>query len=120
MSRLAVACDMSACTAALLMVKSDLFREVGGFTEELAVSFNDVDLCLKIREKGYSVIFNPECEAYHYESRSRGYDNKGEKKKRMEREKAIFRSKWPDYFEDLPGDPFYNHNFGKNSISYDA
>ena len=120
MSRLAVACDMSACTAALLMVKSEVFREVGEFTEELAVSFNDVDLCLKIREKGYSVIFNPECEAYHYESRSRGYDNKGEKKKRMEREKAIFRSRWPSYFEELPGDPFYNHNFGKNSISYDA
>ncbi|MEG2524745.1 MAG: glycosyltransferase family 2 protein, partial [Oscillospiraceae bacterium] len=119
MSRLAVASNMSACTAACLMVRADVFDEVGGFDEELAVAFNDVDLCLKIREKGYLVIFNPEAECYHHESRSRGYDKKGEKKARMEREKEILREKWPEYYTE-DGDPYYNKNFGKNSISYDA
>lgn len=119
MSRLAVASDMSACTAACLMVKANSFDEVGGFDEELAVSFNDVDLCLKLRDKGLLVVFNPVAEAYHYESRSRGYDKSGEKKKRMEREKQLLAQKWPSYYEE-GGDPYYNRNFGKNSISYDA
>ncbi len=119
MSRLAIASDMSACTAACLMVRANVFDEVGGFDEELAVSFNDVDLCLKIREKGYLVVFNPVAEAYHYESVSRGYDKTGAKKERMEREKALLKNKWPSYYEE-GGDPYYNRNFGKNSISYDA
>ncbi len=120
MSRLAIASNMSACTAACLMVRADAFDAVGGFDETLAVSFNDVDLCLKLREKGYLIVFNPVAECYHYESRSRGYDKKGEKKARMEREKVILREKWPAYYEEIPGDPYYNRNFGKNSISYDA
>ena len=101
------------------MVSASAFDEVGGFDEELSVSFNDVDLCLKIRELGLLVVFNPVAEAYHFESRSRGYDTKGEKKARMEREKSILRQKWPRYYEE-EGDPYYNRNFGKNSISYDA
>ena len=119
MSRLSVASDMSACTAACLMVRAEVFDQVGGYDEELSVSFNDVDLCLKIRKENYLVVFNPVAEAYHFESRSRGYDNKGEKKRRMEREKEILRAKWPAYYEE-EGDPYYNRNFGKNSISYDA
>ncbi len=119
MSRLAVVSNMSACTAACLMVRKDVFQEVGGYQEILSVAFNDVDLCLKIREKGYLVVFNPVAECYHHESRSRGYDNKGEKKQRMEREKAILKSRWERYYTE-EGDPYYNRNFGKNSISYDA
>jgi GT2 family glycosyltransferase len=119
MSRLAIASNMSACTAACLCVRADVFDAVGGFDEQLAVSFNDVDLCLKIREKGYLIVFNPVAEAYHYESRSRGYDRKGAKKKRMEQEKEILRRKWPQYYEE-DGDPYYNKNFGKNAVSYDA
>ncbi len=119
MSRLAVASNMSACTAACLMVTASDFDEVGGFDEELAVSFNDVDLCLKLRKIGRLIVFNPVAEAYHFESRSRGYDKKGEKKKRMDNEKEILFHKWPDYYKE-GGDPYYNRNFGKNSISYDA
>ncbi len=118
--RLAIASNMSACTAACLMVKASVFDEVGGFSESFAVSFNDVDLCLKMRKRGYLIVFNPECEAYHYESRSRGYDDKGEKKKRMEREKKLLRDTWPEYFEPLGYDPYYNPNFGRYSRSYDA
>ena len=119
MSRLAVASNMSACTAACLMVTASDFDEVGGFDEELAVSFNDVDFCLKLRKIGRLIVFNPVAEAYHFESRSRGYDKKGEKKKRMDNEKEILFHKWPDYYKE-GGDPYYNRNFGKNSISYDA
>ncbi len=120
MSRLAIASNVSACTAACLMIRASVFNEIGGFDETLAVSFNDVDICLKIREKGYLVVFNPVCELYHYESVSRGYDKKGEKKARMEREKELLRVKWPRYFAEDGGDPYYNRNFGKNSVSYDA
>jgi len=119
MCRLAVASNMSACTAACLCVKAESFDEVGGFDETLAVSFNDVDLCLKLREKGRYIVFNPECELYHHESTSRGYDIRGEKKARMEREKEILRAKWPPYYTG-EGDPFYNINFGENAVSYDA
>ena len=119
MSKLAIASNMSACTAACLMVKAEAFDKVKGFDKNLVVAFNDVDLCLKIREEGYLVVFNPVAEAYHFESRSRGYDRKGDKKKRMEKEKAILREKWPQYYED-GGDPYYNRNFGKYNVSYDA
>jgi len=119
MSRLAVASNMSAVTGACLMAKREAFEAVGGFDENLAVSFNDVDFCLKLANAGYYIVFNPMAEAYHYESRSRGYDTRGEKRERMEREKVILREKWPRYFDEK-GDPFYNKNFGKQSISYDT
>ena len=95
------------------------FDAVGGYEESLAVSFNDVDLCLKLREKGWLIVFNPVAECYHHESISRGYDNKGAKKARMEREKELLRERWPSYY--VPGgDPYYNPNFGMNAVSYDA
>lgn len=102
--------DLSACTAASLMVKKSVFEEVGGFTEELAVAFNDIDLCMKIREKGYLIVYNPYCELYHYESKSRGLDQ-GNKEKfdRFVKEMNYFQKKWPDILRD--GDPYYNPNF---------
>ena len=119
MSRLAVASNMSAVTAACMLVKKEAFEEVNGFDEVLAVSFNDVDICLRMRELGYYIVFNPVAEAYHYESRSRGYDTRGEKRIRMEKEKAILVERWAKYFTEK-GDPFYNKNFGKQSVSYDT
>lgn len=102
--------DLSACTAASLMVKKKVFDEIGGFTEELAVAFNDIDLCMKIRKAGYLIVYNPYCELYHYESKSRGLDqgNK-EKVERFGREMAYFQKTWPDILRD--GDPYYNPNF---------
>ena len=121
MSRLAVVSNMSACTAACLMVRKDVFDEVGGFLETLAVSWNDVDLCLNIRDKGYLIVFTPIAELYHYESVSRGSDQKGAKYERMMRELEILKKRWPSYYdENGNGDPFYNKHFGRNSISYDA
>ena len=100
--------DYSAVTAACMMVKRSVFREVGGFTEELAVAFNDIDLCMKIREKGYLIVYNPFAELYHYESKSRGLENTPEKKSRFIHELRTFQKKWPEILRD--GDPYYNPN----------
>jgi glycosyltransferase involved in cell wall biosynthesis len=101
--------NVSAVTAALLMVKKSLFEEAGGFDEEkFGVALNDVDFCLKLREKGYVNIFTPYCEARHYESVSRGYEDTPEKKERFLRELSSFKEKWSNILN--AGDPYYNRN----------
>lgn len=109
MGRLCYAQNMSAVTGACLMVKKALYEEVGGLEESFAVSLNDVDFCLKLREKGMLNIFTPFAELYHYESTSRGLDDKGDKAKRYEEESARFREKWQKALAG--GDPYYNPNF---------
>jgi GT2 family glycosyltransferase len=100
--------DLSAVTAACLMVRRDVFEEVGGLTEDLAVAFNDVDFCMKVRDKGYLVVYNPHAELYHYESKSRGYEDTGEKVARFNSEVEKLEKYWPDILEK--GDPYYNPN----------
>lgn len=100
--------DVSAVTAACLMVKRSVFDEVKGLEEELKVAFNDVDFCLKVREKGYLIVFNPDVELYHYESKSRGMEDTPEKIARFASEIDYMRKKWSKILED--GDPFYNKN----------
>lgn len=109
MGRLCYAQNMSAVTGACLMVKKVLYEEVGGLDESFAVSLNDVDFCLKLREKGMLNIFTPFAELYHYESTSRGLDDKGDKARRYEEESARFREKWQKALAE--GDPYYNPNF---------
>lgn len=109
MGRLCYAQNMSAVTGACLMVKKVLYEEVGGLDESFAVSLNDVDFCLKLREKGMLNIFTPFAELYHYESTSRGLDDKGDKARRYEEESARFREKWQKVLAE--GDPYYNPNF---------
>ena len=101
--------NVSAVTAACLMVKRSVFDEVGGLEEELKVAFNDVDFCLKVREKGYMIVYNPDVELYHYESKSRGMEDTPEKIARFGSEIDYMRKKWNDVLEH--GDPFYNKNF---------
>ena len=91
------------------MVKKSLYQEVGGLDEDFAVSLNDVDLCLKLREKGLLNVFTPFAELFHYESVSRGLDDTGEKAERYDRESERFRRKWKKELEK--GDPYYNPNF---------
>lgn len=109
MGRLCYAQNVSAVTGACLMVKKALFDEVGGLDEGFAISLNDVDFCLKLREKGYLNVFTPFAECFHYESISRGLDDQGEKAERYNRESEQFRAKWKDVLE--AGDPYYNKNF---------
>lgn len=109
MGRLCYAQDVSAVTGACLMVKRSLYDEVGGLEEDFAVSLNDVDFCLKLREKGLLNVFTPFAELYHHESVSRGADDSGERAERYNRESARFREKWRTQLEG--GDPYYNPNF---------
>ncbi len=90
--------------------------KVGGFTEELAVAYNDVDFCLKLRNEGLLNIFNPFCELYHFESISRGSDRSPENQQRFNEEKALFLKKWGKTIEE--GDPYYNPNFSLD-VSYE-
>ena len=116
MGRLCYAQDVSAVTGACLMVKKKLFDEVGGLDESFAVSLNDVDFCLKLREKGLLNVFTPFAECYHYESVSRGLDTEGEKAERYNEESARFREKWKDVLQK--GDPYYNVNFSLDRSDY--
>ncbi|MDK2802063.1 MAG: glycosyltransferase [Oscillospiraceae bacterium] len=108
--RLCLTQELSAVTAALLMIDRKVFEDVGKLDEEkFKVAFNDVDLCLQSVKHGKKVIFSPYVEAYHYESKSRGLDNdNGAKQKRFEGEVNNFYQRWDDKLKK--GDPFYNIN----------
>ena len=109
MGRLCFTQDVSAVTGACLLVKKKLFEEAGGLDESFAISLNDVDFCLKLREKGLLNVFTPFAELYHFESISRGLDDQGEKAARYNDESERFREKWKEVLEK--GDPYYNPNF---------
>lgn len=108
--------DISAVTAACLVVKRSLFLKVGGLdAENLPVAFNDIDLCIKIHAAGFRNIYNPYSMLYHHESLSRGDDLTGEKQKRFMREVSFMIEKWGDF---LVNDPFYNPNLNLSSADY--
>lgn len=111
-----IAMDYSAVTAACLMVKRDIYEQVGGFTEKLTVAFNDVDFCLKVRELGLLVVYQPRVEAYHYESKSRGSEDTPEKVARFQTEIEYMREKWIGILKN--GDPYYNPNFSPYATDY--
>ena len=106
--RLKIIQNVSAVTAACLMIRKEVFNEVNGFDEDYAVSFNDIDFCMKIRKKGYLIVWTPYAELYHHELKTRGTEDTCEKKEREKREIELFRRKWKDILEE--GDPYYNPN----------
>ena len=91
------------------MTKRSVFDEVGGLTEEFVVALNDVDYCLKVREKNYLVVYDAFSLWYHYESKSRGYEDTPEKQARFQGEVKKFQDRWTGILEE--GDPYYNKNF---------
>lgn len=98
--------DMLAVTGACLMVRTQVFHQVGGFAEELAVAFNDVDLCYRIYEEGYYNIQRNDVILYHHESLSRGKDGESEEKqRRLLKEKDILYEKHQNIYGR---DPFYH------------
>ena len=101
--------DLSAVTAAMMIVKKDAFDAAGGFTEELAVAFNDVDLCLKLRAADWLIVYDPWAEATHYESVSRGDEYTAKNAERWRFEAAWMKEHWAEYYGK--GDPYYNPNF---------
>ncbi len=107
--RLHMVYNVSAVTGAMMMMSKEKFLEVGGLDEEnLAVAYNDIDLCLKLLDKGYFNLFTPHAKATHHESISRGYEDTDEKMQRLLREQKHFLSTWSDFL--AKGDPFYNPN----------
>ena len=107
-SRLRLVQNFSAVTAAALLVRKSVFEEVNGLEEQyLKVAFNDVDFCLKVREKGYRNLWTPYSRLYHHESVSRGQEDNPEKQARFKGELEYMKTKWGD---KLQKDPFYSPN----------
>ncbi len=100
--------DVSAVTAACMLMKKDFFQKTGGFDEALAIAFNDVDLCLRIRQEGQLIVYTPYAQLYHHESMSRGYEDTPEKEQRFQQEIQFIRDRWGVVIDQ--GDPFYNPN----------
>ena len=117
MGRLCYAQNVSAVTGACLMVRKSLYDALGGLDAAFAVALNDVDFCLRIREKGYLNVFTPFAELYHFESASRGSDLVDEQKAaRYEEESLLFRERWKEQL--AKGDPYYNPNFSLDHSDY--
>lgn len=108
MGRLKLIQNYSAVTGACLMVRKDVWNQINGLDESFVVAMNDVDFCLRIRKAGYLIVWTPYAELYHYESKSRGYEDTPEKKARFEGEVNRFRARWADILK--AGDPYYNAN----------
>lgn len=113
MGKASVMQNLSAVTAACMMVKRSVFEEVGGFEEKLKVALNDVDFCLKVRKAGAQVVYTPHAKWYHFESKSRGQEDTPEKKQRYEGEVAFFTERWKEQFDK--GDPCYSPNLSLTS-----
>ncbi|OIP72566.1 MAG: hypothetical protein AUK43_02820 [Oscillatoriales cyanobacterium CG2_30_40_61] len=94
--------NVSAVTGACLMCRREVFEQIGGFDEHLTVAYNDVDLCLKMLDKGYRNLYLPHVTLYHHESKSRGYEDTPEKKERLNRESKIIARRWQKYIENDP------------------
>ncbi|WP_281714171.1 glycosyltransferase family 2 protein [Allobaculum stercoricanis] len=108
--------NVSCVTAACMMVPKKVFNEVQGFNEDLPVAYNDVDFCLRIRDHGYWIVQNPYAQMYHYESRTRGFEDSPEKKKRFEDDVRKMYQYWPDVLRTP--DPFYNINLDITNGTY--
>jgi GT2 family glycosyltransferase len=93
--------DCSAVTAACMMMRRSRFEEVGGFDETLPIDFNDVDLCLRLRQRGYLIVYTPLALLYHHESATRGHFHTPEYQE-------LFLRRWDRYIKN--GDPYYNRN----------
>lgn len=108
--------EVSGDTGACLMVRRSVYDEVGGMEEDFVVALNDVDFCMKIRAAGHEILFNPYAKLYHYESKSRGYEDTVEKQARFQKEIDRFQEKWEA--EIKAADPYYNPNLTLHRADY--
>ena len=113
MGRTMIQQNFTAVTGACLMISKDDYMRVGGLDEDLPVAYNDIDLCLKLRNEGKLVVYNPYSLLYHYESKSRGYEVTEEKQKRLEEDTKKLKDKWPEFF--AKPDPYFNINFRQDA-----
>lgn len=108
MTSLCVAQNYSAVTGACVMMRRDVWDEIEGLDEAFAVTFNDIDICMRIRRAGYITVWTPFAELFHSECKTRGLDNVLEKAERFQREFELFKAKWAK--ELSSEDPYYNYN----------
>ena len=107
--QLQVTRNYSCVTGACLLTRRDVFIEVGGFDEErLAMAFNDVDLCLKMRRAGYLIVYTPFAKLYRHELAGRPMPSEP-------REAGVMRERWPEL---LQRDPYYNPNLSREHADF--
>ena len=116
MGRACLAQDLSALTAACMMVKRSVYIEAGGFAQDLPVALNDVDFCLKLAAMGLRNVFDPSAVMIHHESLTRGMDDSKEKKERFRKERQVFRERWKEFLKK--GDPAYNPNLSRRRCDW--
>ncbi len=109
--------NLSAVTAACMLVKREAFERVGGFDQDVfAVAYNDIDFCLRLRQAGYLITYTPYAELLHHESVSRGYEDSPEKQARFQREYEAMKARWG---ANLALDPYYNPNCGTDRAFFE-
>ncbi|MFM7424158.1 MAG: glycosyltransferase family 2 protein [Elainella sp.] len=107
--------NYAAVTGACLMCRRHVFEDIGGFNEQLAVAYNDIDLCLKMLQAGYRNIYLPHVKLYHHESKSRGREDTAEKQLRLQQETKLFCELWNQYVEN---DPYYSLHLTRDAEDY--
>jgi O-antigen biosynthesis protein len=113
--RAALEQDLSCVTAACVLLRRDIFESLNGFNEQLALSYNDVDLCIRLRSAGWRIVWTPTVELYHHESASAGRHDARQRKELFERERKLMRQLWGPV---LDNDPFYSPNLSLGSQHY--
>lgn len=108
--------NCSAVTAACMMLRKDVFNKVGGFDEHLAVAFNDVDLCLKLRERGYLIVYTPYAELYYHGTLTHDYKDAPKLQKLFLKDVEYMRKKWGEAIDE--GDPYYSPNLTLDKEDY--
>ena len=108
--RAVVAQNLSAVTGACMLVRRNIYLAVGGLDEAFAVAYNDIDFCLRVQDAGYKNVWTPYAEMVHHESATRGSDNVGEGRKRLDHEISLMRERWSLWIDD---DPAYSPNLTK-------
>lgn len=114
--RIALPCEYSAVTAACLAIRTSVWNEVGGLDEGFQVAWNDIDLCLRVRARGWSVAYSPDAQLFHYESLTRGNDFDPIRFGRYSAEVERMRQRW---FATMMNDPYYNPNLSVSTGLYE-
>ncbi len=109
--------NITAVTAACVMIPKSVYEKIGGLDETFKVAFNDIDMCMRIREAGYLIAVTPYCELYHYESISRGVEDTASKKARFKGEITRFKRRWKKELKE--GDPYYNPNLSLENENFE-
>lgn len=115
-SRARVMQNLTAVTGACMAFRRDVFNAVGGFDEQLAVAFNDIDFCMRVHARGFFNVWTPFAELYHHESASRGPEDTPAKQARFALEAAYMKRRWGDA---LAHDPYYNPNLSLDAECFE-